>query len=154
MGWTENQREALSENHPCSSVRNLTLEHYFITHRMASKFIDNMRGVLDRDAADMRKPGAKKVHTRGLWSAGPNEEWCVDGHEKILLCMGIAVWGIIDKYAREELNLWAVPDARTADVPPALYLLMVRAKKGNFFYYKFGKSSLLTPRGFGPVKPG
>ncbi|KAJ7301687.1 hypothetical protein DFH08DRAFT_827305 [Mycena albidolilacea] len=62
--------------------------------RMASKFIDNMRGVLDRDAADMRKPGAKK---------------------KILLCMGIAVWGIIDKYAREELNLWVVPDARTAD---------------------------------------
>ncbi|KAJ7863354.1 hypothetical protein B0H14DRAFT_3444217 [Mycena olivaceomarginata] len=100
------------------------------TIHVPRKFIDNMRGVLDRDAADMRKPGAKKVHTRGLWSAGPNEEWCVDGHEKILLCMGIAVWGIIDKYTWEELNLWAVPDARTADVPPALYLLMVRAKKG------------------------
>ncbi|KAJ7868533.1 hypothetical protein B0H14DRAFT_2572268 [Mycena olivaceomarginata] len=86
--------------------------------RMASKFIDNMRGVLDRDAADMRKPGAKK-------------NGCVDGHEKILLCMGIAVWGIINKYAREELNLWAVPDARTADVPPALYLLMTTSDMGS-----------------------
>ncbi|KAJ6460661.1 hypothetical protein C8R47DRAFT_1160637 [Mycena vitilis] len=40
------------------------------------KFIDDIRGAVNRDATDMRKPGAKKVHTRGLWSAGPNEEWC------------------------------------------------------------------------------
>ncbi|KAJ7429234.1 hypothetical protein FB451DRAFT_1556452 [Mycena latifolia] len=33
------------------------------------KFIDDVRGVLDRDASNMRKPGAKKIHTRGLWSA-------------------------------------------------------------------------------------
>ncbi|KAJ7182577.1 hypothetical protein C8R43DRAFT_868246 [Mycena crocata] len=97
---------------------------------ISRKFIDDVRGVVDRDATDMRKPGAKKVHTRGLWSAGPNEEWCVDGHEKILLCMGISIWGIIDKYARTELRLWAIPDSRTPDVPPALYLILVRAKKG------------------------
>ncbi|KAJ7697401.1 hypothetical protein B0H17DRAFT_1197460 [Mycena rosella] len=94
------------------------------------EFIDDLRAVLDRDASNMRKPGAKKVHTRGLWSAGPNEEWCVDGHEKILPSMGIAVWGIVDKYARHELNLWALPDLRQADIPPALYLREIRARGG------------------------
>ncbi|KAJ7439477.1 hypothetical protein FB451DRAFT_1301899 [Mycena latifolia] len=94
------------------------------------KFIDDVRGVLDRDASNMRKPGAKKIHTRGLWSAGPNEEWCVDGHEKILPSMGIAVWGVVDKFSRNEQNLWALPDSRTAVVPPALYLRQVREKGG------------------------
>ncbi|KAJ7185212.1 hypothetical protein C8R46DRAFT_881931, partial [Mycena filopes] len=94
------------------------------------EFIDNIRGAIDRDASNMRKPGAKKVHTRGLWSAGPNEEWCVDGHEKILQCMSISVWGIVDKYSRNELNLWALPDSRTADIPPVLYLMTVREKGG------------------------
>ncbi|KAJ7163849.1 hypothetical protein C8R43DRAFT_879192 [Mycena crocata] len=94
------------------------------------KFIDDLRAVLNRDASDMRKPGAKKVHTRGLWSAGPNEEWCVDGHEKILPSMGIAIWGIVDKYSRDEIDLWALPDSRVAEVPHALYLITVREKKG------------------------
>ncbi|KAJ7868014.1 hypothetical protein B0H14DRAFT_2346753, partial [Mycena olivaceomarginata] len=93
-------------------------------------FIDNIRGILDRDATDMRKPGAKKIHTRGLHSAGPNEEWCVDGHEKILQALGIAVWGIVDKFSRYELKLWALPDSRTAEVPPALYLRLLREKQG------------------------
>jgi hypothetical protein len=44
-----------------------------------------------------RHPDTRKVHHRGLWSIGPNEEWCVDGHEKIKNLMEIAVWGIIDK---------------------------------------------------------
>ncbi|KAJ6470227.1 hypothetical protein C8R47DRAFT_988782, partial [Mycena vitilis] len=102
------------------------------TVHLSRQFIDDFRGAADQDAANGRKPGAKKVHTRGLWSVGPNEEWCIDGHEKILQAMGIAVYGIIDKFSRHELDLWAVPDSRKADVPPALYLLTVRAKKGKW----------------------
>ncbi|KAJ3506413.1 hypothetical protein NLJ89_g6882 [Agrocybe chaxingu] len=76
--------------------------------------------------AASRHPVTRKIHHHGLWSIGPNEEWCVDGHEKILNSMGIAVWGIIDKWSRMELALWAVPNARIAQVPPALYLCLVR----------------------------
>ncbi|KAJ6630365.1 hypothetical protein B0H10DRAFT_1939129 [Mycena sp. CBHHK59/15] len=94
------------------------------------EFINNFRGAIDRDATDMRKLGANNVHKKGLWSGGPNEEWCVDGHEKILQSMGIAVWGIINKYSRQELRLWAVTDSCTANVPPALYLRLVHEKKG------------------------
>jgi len=50
-------------------------------------------------------------------SAGPNEEWCVDGHEKIKNLMGI-----IDKCSRVELGLWAMPDARVPEMPPAQLL--------------------------------
>ena len=55
----------------------------------------------------------------------------MDGHEKILPSMGIAVYGIIDKFSRGELGLWAVPNSRVAVVPPALYLRVVRQKKGK-----------------------
>ncbi|KAF8178247.1 hypothetical protein BJ912DRAFT_1130611 [Pholiota molesta] len=40
--------------------------------------------------------------------------------------MEIAIWGVIDKCCRLELGLWAVPNARLADVPPALYLRLTR----------------------------
>lgn len=92
----------------------------------------------DEDAAKARHPNTRKVHHHGLWSSGPNEEWCVDGHEKILPSMGIGVWGIIDKYARLELGLWAVPNPRHIDLPPALYLRLVRKKKGiRFIFIRF-----------------
>lgn len=44
--------------------------------------------------------------------------------------MGIAVWGVNDKWARVELSLTAVPTARKATVPPALYLRLVRKVGG------------------------
>ena len=40
--------------------------------------------------------------------------------------MGIAIWGVNDKWGRLELSLTAVPSARKATVPPALYLRLVR----------------------------
>jgi hypothetical protein len=40
--------------------------------------------------------------------------------------MEIAVWGVIDECCRLELGLLAVPNARLADVPPALYLWLTR----------------------------
>ena len=81
-------------------------------------------------AVAARHPSTRKVHHHGLYSSGPNEEWCLDGHEKILRSMGIAVWGVIDKCCRLELGLWAVPNARLADVPPVLYLRVVQNAGG------------------------
>lgn len=92
----------------------------------SSDFITAFRKAENPSAAAARHPCTRKVHHHGLYSSGPNEEWCLDGHEKILRSMGISVWGAIDKCCRLELELWAVSNARLADVPPALYLRLVR----------------------------
>ncbi len=97
----------------------------------SSDHIMAFRKTENPEATAARHPRTRKVHHHGLHSSGPNEEWCADGHEKILLCMGIAIWGIIDKCCRLELGLWAVPNARLADVPPALYLRLVRKLGGK-----------------------
>jgi hypothetical protein len=78
-----------------------------------------------------RHPDTRKVHHCGLWSIGPNEELCVDGHKKIKNLMGIAIWGIIDKCSQVELGLWAMPDTRVPEMPPALYLHLVKERKGK-----------------------
>ncbi|KAJ7692147.1 hypothetical protein B0H17DRAFT_1133399 [Mycena rosella] len=67
------QEDPLGRWGPVKSRRNLQ-SNLFTFHI----FIDKIRGALDCDATDMRKHGAKKVHTRGLHSARPNKEWCFD----------------------------------------------------------------------------
>ncbi|KAK7030577.1 hypothetical protein R3P38DRAFT_3314236 [Favolaschia claudopus] len=83
----------------------------------SEKFIDDVLRTTNLDASTMCQPGARKVHTKGLWGVGPNEEWCVNGREKILICMGISVWSIIDEWSHDELDLCALPDSRTANIP-------------------------------------
>jgi hypothetical protein len=92
----------------------------------------------DNAAAKARKPGAKMVHAKGLWSAGPNEEWGGDGHMKLHDEMGLSIWGLVDKASRRELGLYAVSGALNADITVALYLLTVKKCKGNailFLYF-------------------
>jgi hypothetical protein len=110
----------------------------------SSDFITTFRRNYDKESSDARHPVTRKPHTRGLWSAGPNEEWCVDGHEKILLSMGIAVYGINDKYSRLEICLQAMPSARVPEVPLVLYLRTVR-ERGGLSKYLF-KTHILTRR--------
>ncbi|KII90163.1 hypothetical protein PLICRDRAFT_53263 [Plicaturopsis crispa FD-325 SS-3] len=93
-------------------------------------YIQNFMQARDKEAALARNPTSKQMHRKGLWSAGPNEEWGGDGHEKILEEMGISIWGLVDKASRLELGLWAVPSSRTPEVPVALYLLTVKKRKG------------------------
>jgi hypothetical protein len=92
----------------------------------------------DQNAAAVaaRRPGAKKIHSHGLWSIGPNEEWGVDGHEKLLQQMGIAIWGVVDKFSRLELLLCAMPNARVQELPPALYLRAMKKSGGKFSYQR------------------
>lgn len=100
-----------------------------------SDYISAFRQAENPEAAAARHPITRKVHPHGLWSIGPNEEWGIDGHEKILNSMGIAIYGIIDRFSRMELGLWAVPNARILEVPPLLYLRLVRKLGGihDFF---------------------
>jgi len=70
-------------------------------------------------------------------SAGPKE--CRRTREDQNL-MGIAVWGIIDKCSRVELGLWAMPDTRVPEMPPAqllhyIYVWWKREKVSGFAYY-------------------
>ncbi|KAF5315640.1 hypothetical protein D9611_004975 [Ephemerocybe angulata] len=92
-----------------------------------------------------RHPGTRKVHKHGIWSSGPNEEWCVDGHEKIALSMGISVYGIVDKYSRMELALFAVPNARHSRVPVLVYLRTVQKLGGMPLSSTSDKGSELGP---------
>ena len=87
-----------------------------------------------------RHPDTRKVHHHGLWSISPNEEWCIDGHEKIKNLIEIAIWGIIDKCSQVELRLWAMPDTRVLEMPPALYLHLVKERKGKQIWILFYQS--------------
>jgi hypothetical protein len=51
----------------------------------------------DEAGSRARQLGAKVEHGKGLWSAGPNEEWGGDGHLKLLEEMGISIWGLVDR---------------------------------------------------------
>ncbi|KAF7293373.1 hypothetical protein MIND_01114100 [Mycena indigotica] len=97
---------------------------------MSRPAITTVRKAADPDANDKRRPDARTVHKSGIFCSGPNEEWCMDGHEKILDCMGIGIYGTIDKYGRYELQLNAMRSVRRADIPPALYLRLVKEKGG------------------------
>jgi hypothetical protein len=101
---------------------------------MFSDYILAYLKVRDPEAVDNRNPTLKRPHRRGHWSAGPHEEWCMDGHEKLVAVMGIHVWGVVDKCSRGELGLWAVPESRTMDVPNALYLSLVKEVGGEYLH--------------------
>lgn len=51
--------------------------------------------------------------------------------------MGIAVWGVVDKFSRMELALWAMPNARDRDLIPGPFLRLVKEQGGmcNFTIY-------------------
>ncbi|KAF7307411.1 hypothetical protein MIND_00535500 [Mycena indigotica] len=87
--------------------------------------INDIQRTVNAEAVSKRHPGTRKVHKSGLFSSGPNEEWCIDGHEKIFEAMGIGIYGIIDKYSRKELLLLAMRSIRRANIPPAVYLQLV-----------------------------
>ncbi|KAF9033382.1 hypothetical protein BJ165DRAFT_1598800 [Panaeolus papilionaceus] len=107
---------------------------------IAREDIEAIRKHENPAAVAARHPRTRKVHSHGLFSAGPNEEWCLDGNEKIFHSMGIAIYGINDMYSRRELILIAVPNARSVDVPTTVYLQTVK---------KFGGMPVMTTSDMG-----
>lgn len=105
--------------------------------------IQALQRARDPAEARRRRSGHKKIIRKALFSAGPNEEWCMDGHEKLRGAMGIDVWGICDKFSRYELGLWAVPNARLSKVPVALFLRLVKELKGKYFHLNRSISTMI-----------
>jgi len=70
-------------------------------------------------------PSGRRIRRTSLTSAGPNEVWCCDGHDK--LCKyGFAIWGLRDKFSRKWLGLWVLPNDHIAHVIAYLWLTVVR----------------------------
>lgn len=88
--------------------------------------------VLEPQVLASRQPGAKHYHRHGLHSIGPNEEWSVDGHDKIVNSMGIGIWGVVDKFSRLVISYFALPNNRRADVALACYFLTVQKAGGKY----------------------
>lgn len=83
----------------------------------------------DPDGFVKRHPAAKKIPRVPLTSAGPNDEWAGDGHDK-LNGIGIGIYGIRDKASGYWLGLWATPTNRDGKIVAYLYLSLV-AKHGG-----------------------
>ncbi|GJJ09094.1 hypothetical protein Clacol_003316 [Clathrus columnatus] len=92
--------------------------------------IETVQRQQDPEEARHRWSGNRKIVRKTLFSSGPNEEWCMDGHKKLRDSMGIDVWGICDKYSQLELGLWAIPNACQSQVPVALFLRPVKEQEG------------------------
>jgi hypothetical protein len=97
-----------------------------------SEWIGQFLKILEPQTVAARKPGAKQIHRHGLHSLGPNEEWSVDGHDKVMNSMGIGIWGVVDKFSRNPIAFFALPNNRLADVVLACYLLTVQKAGGLF----------------------
>lgn len=77
-----------------------------------------------------RHPAAKKIPRVPLTSAGPNAEWCGDGHDK-LNSIGVGLYGIRDKASGKWLGLWATPTNRDGKTVGYLYLSLVEKLGGK-----------------------
>ncbi|GJJ06851.1 hypothetical protein Clacol_001047 [Clathrus columnatus] len=98
-------------------IRRIQEELRMISVHIPRGVIEMFQKIRNPVEAQRRWSGRRKIVRKTLFSAGPNEEWCMDGHEKLREAMGIDIWGVCDKYSRYELGLWAVPNARRSEVP-------------------------------------
>ncbi|KAF9006806.1 hypothetical protein BDZ89DRAFT_1079590 [Hymenopellis radicata] len=73
------------------------------------------------EAFQSRAPGQKVIHRTPLVSLGPNEEWSMDGHDKLAKA-GFGVYGIRDKYSGFFLHYQVVPSNCYAAVVAILLL--------------------------------
>lgn len=90
-----------------------------------------MQKKLDPLGLELRNPTAKQIKRIALTSAGPNEVWCCDGHDK-LVKYGFAIWGFRDKFSRKWLGLWVIPNNRVGVVVAYLWLSVVHDLGGKW----------------------
>lgn len=91
---------------------------------------------------EQRKPSAKKMKRSALVSLGPNAEWSLDGHDK-LMDAGFGIYGIRDKWSGKLLYYVVMPSNRYAAAVGVVYLRCVRKCGGKsllsllIFYYSY-----------------
>lgn len=80
-----------------------------------------------------RVPGKKVIHRTPLVSLGPDEEWSMDGHDKLAKA-GFGIYGIRDKFSGRFLHYRVVPSNRYAAVVGILFLeCVVKYGSASFF---------------------
>ncbi|EIW72800.1 hypothetical protein TREMEDRAFT_25213, partial [Tremella mesenterica DSM 1558] len=77
-----------------------------------------------------RLPRSRKMVRSPIISIGPNEQWSIDGHDK-LASFGIGIYGIRDVYSGRLLSLQAMPSNRRSDDVHCIYINTV-VKVGGF----------------------
>lgn len=72
-----------------------------------------------------RAPGRKVIHRTVLVSVGPNDEWSMDGHDKMAKA-GFEIYGIRDKFSGKYLWYRVVPSNRYAAVVGVILLECIK----------------------------
>lgn len=83
--------------------------------------IAQLRAEADPEGTAARGPGTRKIHRKGLVSAGPDEEWGGDAHLKLWEDLNVALYCILDKASRKILH-YAIVGRLTADIPVLVYV--------------------------------
>jgi hypothetical protein len=91
------------------------------------------------DSFQLRQPCAKKFLRFPKHNLGPNERWAADGHDK-LRAFGFLFYAFLDDATGKFLDVFVLPDNRSADIVAYCYLDVVDRIGGAFFV------QLSTPR--------
>lgn len=74
---------------------------------------------------------SRKLHRTPLTAIGPDEEWSIDGHDKLYQA-GFAVYGLRDKWGGKRLQYSVIPSNRYTVVVGVLFLLCVIKHRGMY----------------------
>ncbi|KZS95046.1 hypothetical protein SISNIDRAFT_452364 [Sistotremastrum niveocremeum HHB9708] len=81
------------------------------------------------EAFQERHPASKELHRTILSSLGPDDEWSLDGHDKLNEA-GFGIYGIRDKWSGKWLSARVVPSNRYAAVVGVIFLELVKEVGG------------------------
>ncbi|KAI0071960.1 hypothetical protein K474DRAFT_1651749 [Panus rudis PR-1116 ss-1] len=118
--------DPLQRHGPRWHKESLLLKGVFISR-------DRIHRIMQQHAPDgfaQRHPRAKvqRINRVPLAAVGPDDEWSIDGHDKMLQA-GFAIYGIRDKWGGRRLQFSVVPSNRYAKVIGVLYLRCVKKQK-------------------------
>ncbi|EIW65468.1 hypothetical protein TREMEDRAFT_36232, partial [Tremella mesenterica DSM 1558] len=101
----------------CAMKHRMTLQGFLLPRDLIYKAMKeyNPHGLATR------QPGSRKVVRSPIISVGPNEQWSIDGHDK-LSAYGIGIYGIRDVYSGRLLSLQAMPSNRCSDDVHCVFL--------------------------------
>ncbi|KAF8996127.1 hypothetical protein BDQ17DRAFT_1364760 [Cyathus striatus] len=85
----------------------------------------------DPDGFAIREPNVKRVKWKPLVAVGPHNEWSGHGHDK-LSKIRFPIWGMRDKWSRQWLGLWVIPNNCLKEAIAYLYLSLIKKYGGTF----------------------
>ena len=89
-----------------------------------------------------RAPGRKIIHRTPLHSLGPDEEWSMDGHDKLAKA-GFGIYGIRDKFSGKYLYYRVLPSNRYAAVIGMVFLECILLLGRTLFVLLSASSTLI-----------